>query len=133
MYAMTNAASKPAARSPERSALHSIIVTSEKETDSGDVVLNKVREAIDAKEGWVNVTKVRKAKDRKIVMSCSTNEDRQKVRDKLEKSGKRLIVEDVKNKDPLLILKDVLLVNSDEDVIKAINRSSAVSTRGRTG
>lgn len=120
-------ATKSAIAPPERGALHSIIVTSEEETDSGEVVLNKVREAIDAKEGWVKVTKVRKAKDRKIVMSCSTKEDRQKVRDRLEKAGKRLIIEDVKNKDPLIILKDVLLVNSDEDIMRAMkNQNRAI-------
>lgn len=114
-------------RTPERSALHSIIVTSEKETDSGEVVLSKVREAIDAKEGWVKVTRVRKAKDRKIIMSCDTKEEREKVKERLEKAGKHLIVEDAKNKDPLIILKDVLLANSDEDVIKAMkNQNRAI-------
>lgn len=114
-------------KSPERTVLHSIVVTSEEETDSGEVVLNKVREAIDAKQGWVKVTRVRKAKDRKVIMSCSTKEEREKVRNRLENSNKNLIVEDVQNKDPLIILKDVLLVNSDEDVLKAMkNQNKAI-------
>lgn len=123
-------ASKPENRPPERSALHSIIVTSKEETDSGEVVLNKVREAIDAKEGWVKVSKVRKAKDRKIIMSCSTKEEREKVKDRLLKAGKHLNVEDAKNKDPLIILKDVLLANSDEDVIKAMRNQNREIFRG---
>lgn len=121
------AATKQEERFPKRNTLHSIIVTSEQETDSGEVVLNKIREAIDAKEGWVQVSKVRKAKDRKIVMSCATKEERSRVKDKLEKAGKHLVVEEVKNRDPLIILKDVLLINSDEDVLKAIrNQNRAV-------
>lgn len=118
------AASNPDNRLPNRSALHSIVVTSEKATDSGDAVLNKVREAIDAKEGWVKVERVRKARDRKIIMSCSTKEERDKVKDRLEKANKNLIVEDIKNKDPLIILKDVLLVNSDEDVLRAMKNQN---------
>lgn len=120
-------ANKQTNSAPERKALHSVIVTSEEETDSGEEVLNKVREAIDAKEGWVEVTRVRKAKDRKIIMSCSSKEEREKVKDRLKSAGKRLIVEEVQNKDPLIILKDVLLSNSDEDVLKAMkNQNRAI-------
>lgn len=117
-------------KTPERNALHSIIVTSEEETDSGEVVLDKIREAIDAKEGWVKITRVRKAKDRKIIMSCDTKEEREKVKDRLEKAGKHLIVEDVKNKDPLVILKDVLLVNSDEKVMTAMRNQNRAIFQG---
>lgn len=120
-------ATKVGKRSPERSAFHSLVVTSEKETDTGETVLNKVREAIDAKQGWVKVSRVRKAKDCKIIMSCDSKEEREKVRNRLATAGKHLIVEDVKNKDPLIILKDVLLVNSDEDVLKAMrNQNRAI-------
>lgn len=112
---------------PERNALHSIIVTSEEETDTGEEVLSKVREAIDAKEGWVKVTRVRKAKDRKIIMSCDSKEEREKVKDRLKNAGKRLIIEEVQNKDPLIILKDVLVSNTDEDILKAMkNQNRAI-------
>lgn len=125
-YASTTA-NKQNNTSPERRALHSIIVTSEEETDSGEEVLSKVREAIDAKEGWVKVTRVRKAKDRKIIMSCDSKEERDKVKNRLKNAGKRLIVEEVQNKDPLIILKDVLISNSDEDVLKAMkNQNRAI-------
>lgn len=122
-YASVTAA-KTEKRSPVRSALHSIVVTSEQETDTGEVVLNKVREAMDAKQGWVKVDNIRKAKDRKIIMSCSTKEEREKVKRRLENSNKNLIVEEVVNKDPLIILRDVLLINSDEDVLKAMKNQN---------
>lgn len=115
---------------PERNTLHSIVITSEQETDSGEVVLNRVREAMDAKEGWVQVTRVRKARDRKIVMSCATKDERNKIKDKLEKAGKHLVVEEVKNRDPLVILKDVLLINSDEDILRAIRNQNRAVFRG---
>lgn len=117
-------AGKPATVHSERVALHSIVVTSEDVTESGEQVLDKVREAVDAKEGWVRVERVRKAKDRKIIMSCRTEDERNKIKDRIEKAGKRLVCEEVNNKDPLLILKDVLLKNSDEDVIKALTNQN---------
>lgn len=118
------AASKPGQKPIDRVALHSIIVTSEDETEKGEEVLDKVREAVDAKEGWIRVEKVRKAKDRKIIMSCRTEEERNKIKERIEGSGKRLICQDVHNKDPLLILKDVLLINNDSDVLKAIRNQN---------
>lgn len=124
------AASNPDKKAPERSALHSIVVTSEEETDTGEEVLNRVRDAIDAKEGWVRVARVRKAKDRKIIMSCNTREEREQVKLRIEKSNKKLMVEEIKNKDPLIILRDVLVVNSDEDLLKAMRNQNKMIFEG---
>lgn len=109
---------------PTRRALHSLVVTSQDEADTGEQVLTKVREAVDAKEGWVTVEKVRKAKDRKVIMSCTTETERNRIKERLEKSNKHLIVEDVKNKDPLLILWDVTSQHSDEDIKKAMRNQN---------
>ncbi|XP_073963673.1 uncharacterized protein [Choristoneura fumiferana] len=107
-----------------RSALHSVIVTSADETETGDEVLSKVRQAVDAKEGWVKVEKVRKAKDRKVIMGFGTTEERDKVRRRLETKNASLIVEDVMNKDPLFVLRNVLAINTDEDVLKALRNQN---------
>lgn len=113
------------AKSPltKRATLHSIIVTSTDDTETGDEVLDRVRKAVDAKEGWVTVEKVRKAKDRKIIMGLKSKSEQNKVRERLEKSG-HLLVEEVQNKDPLLILRDVLLVNTDDDVLRALRNQN---------
>lgn len=107
-----------------RETLHSVVVTSTDETETGEEVLDHVRKAVDAKDGWITVQKVRKAKDRKIIMGFKTKEDQNKVKERIEKVSKNLVVEEVKNKDPLLVLKDVLLVNSDEDVLKALKNQN---------
>lgn len=108
----------------KRSTLHSIVVTSKDETETGDEVLNKVRKAVNAKDGWIKVEKVRKAKDRKIIIGLQTEEERGKIKDRLQKEGVDLTVEEVKNKDPLLILRNVLVVNTDEDVLKALRNQN---------
>ncbi|XP_063896722.1 uncharacterized protein LOC135118478 [Helicoverpa armigera] len=107
-----------------RSALHSIVVASKDGNETGDEVLDRVRKAVDAKEGWVKVERVRKAKDRKIIMGFETTEDRSKIKERLEKEGINLAVEEVKNRDPLLILKDVLLIHTDEEVLKVVKNQN---------
>lgn len=65
-------ASVVAIKLPCRSTLHSVVVTSKDETETGEEVLNKVRQTVDAKEGWIRVEKIRKAKDRKVIMGFGT-------------------------------------------------------------
>lgn len=107
-----------------RDTLHSVVVTSKDETETGEEVLDKVRRAVDAKEGWVKVERVRKARDRKIIMGFGTKEERDKVRQKLENTNGNLVVEEVKNKDPLLVLRSVLAVNTDDDIVKALRNQN---------
>lgn len=114
----------PRGTAPERTALHSIAISSEKEEETGEEVLEKVRKAVDAKEGWVLVERVRKAKDRKIIMGCRTQEERKKVKERLEEAGAHLVVEEMENKNPLIILRDVLLIHSDEDILKALKNQN---------
>lgn len=111
-------------KTQSRSTLHSVVITSADDTETGDEVLNKVRQAVDAKEGWVKVERVRKAKDRKVVMGFGTVEEREKVRKRLATKNANLIVEDVKNKDPLLVLRNVLAINTDEDILKALRNQN---------
>lgn len=109
---------------PSRSTLYSLVVTSKDESETGDEVLDKVRKAADAKEGWVKVERVRKAKDRKIIMGFQTTEERDKLKGKLARESQDLHVEEVKNKDPLLILRSVLSANSDEDILRAMRNQN---------
>lgn len=122
-YASATAAGSGNSR-PKRTTLHSVVVTSNNEVDTGDEVLDKVRKAVDAKEGWIKVERVRKAKDRKVIMGFETRADRDKAKDRLQKEGVNLTVEEVKNKDPLLILKGILSVNTDEDILKALRNQN---------
>lgn len=123
-YANVAAAGQPRRQQCEQAVLHSVVVTSKDENDSGDQVLNRIREAVNAKDGWVTVDRVRKAKDRKVIVGCRTEGERQKIKERLEKTETHLHVEEIKNKDPLLILRDVLQYNSDEDVLKALRNQN---------
>lgn len=107
-----------------RETLHSVVVTSTDETETGEEVLDRVRKTVDAKEGWITIQKVRKAKDRKIIVGLRSKEDQIRMKERIGQMGKNLTVEEVKNKDPLLVLKDVLLINTDEDVLKALKNQN---------
>ena len=118
------AASETKRVSPQPTALHSVVVSSRDEIDTGEDVLGKIREVVDAKEGWVKVERVRKAKDQKVIIGCSTAAEREKVKERLSLANDRLTFEDVKNKDPLLILRDVLSYNSDDDILGALRKQN---------
>lgn len=107
-----------------RDTLHSVVVRSTEEKETGEQVLERIRKVIDAKEGWIKVERVRKAKDRKIIMGFRTKEEQSKIKAKLEKSGTYLAVEAIENRDPLLMLGGVLSINTDEDILKAFRNQN---------
>lgn len=117
------AAAIPRRQLPEQTALHSVVVTAKDETETGDEVLNRIRKAVNAKEGGVQVERIRKAKDRKVIVGCRTEEERRKIKERISREGE-LIVEDIKNKDPLVIMRDLLQHNSDGDVLKALRNQN---------
>lgn len=132
-YADAVAANQNTRMPQNRAALHSIIITSEKKEETGQEIFEKIRKAVDAKEGWIQVEKVRKAKDRKIVVGCKTQEERKKLRERLENAGQNLIVEEIKNKRPLLVLKGVTKMHSDEDVLHALKNQNRTVFDGLNG
>lgn len=101
-------------------ALHSVVVTSENDIETGDQVVEKIRKVLNAKEEGVKIDKLRKAKDRKIIIGCKEKSEIEKIRNKIKMSNEHLKVEPIKNKDPLVIVYGVLQVNTDEEILKAI-------------
>ncbi|KAJ2940792.1 hypothetical protein O0L34_g14909 [Tuta absoluta] len=101
----------------KQKTLHSIIIASGDETDSSDQLMEQARSAINAKEGGIQVQKVRKARNQRIIMGFNTTEERNIVKERIEKSGKKLVVEEVRNRDPLLVLRNVINAHTDEELI----------------
>ena len=115
---------------PRRPALHSVLVSSEREEETGEQVIKKIREAVDAKDGWVQVERVKKVKDGRVVIGCKNVEERKKLIERISKRGKGLLVEEMRNRDPLLVLRDVLNLHSDEEVVRALESQNAEVFRG---
>ncbi|KAL0858264.1 hypothetical protein ABMA27_012168 [Loxostege sticticalis] len=127
------AAAAPKTQSPGHAALHSVVVTSTNEMETGEEVINRVRSAVKAKEEGFQIDRVRKGKDRKIILGCRTRAEIDKVREKLEKEGKHLRVEDIQNKDPLVVLRDLLSYNGDEEVLKGLRAQNKELFEGVSG
>ncbi|CAH0397241.1 unnamed protein product [Chilo suppressalis] len=103
---------------------HSLIISSEDTKDTSEVVLTKIRTAVDAKNSGLHVEMVRKAKNQKVVLSCSSKDEIEMITKRIEEGCKELKVEVAKNKDPLVIIKNVLSYHSDEEVINALKRQN---------
>lgn len=104
--------------------IHSIIISSDDVKDTSGEVINKIRMAVNAKDCGIQVEKLRKAKGQKVILGCNTKEEIDRVTGKIKASNSNLKVEQATNKDPLVILLDVLKINTDEDVIKAIKNQN---------
>ncbi|KAL0870230.1 hypothetical protein ABMA27_006370 [Loxostege sticticalis] len=100
---------------------------------TGDDVMKQVREAVNAKDGWVTVERVRKVKDKKVILGCRTVEERERVKERLKGASDRLNVEDMRNHDPMVILRDVMVHHTDNDIKTAIRNQNGVVFRGLDG
>lgn len=105
---------------PRRTALHSIVVTSVDEMDTGEEVLETIRKTVRAKEEGLNIESIRKARDRKIIIGCKTEEGRKTIKEKLRKAENKLKVEDAINKKPLVVFKNVRNSNTDTEIKSAL-------------
>lgn len=113
-------AAAPSGGRQKGATVHSVVVSSNDEKETGEQVLEKIRIVVNAREEGVKIDKIRKAKDRKVIIGCGTREEMGRVKEKLKKAGRDLSVEEIKNKDPLVILKDVMKYNKDEEIIKGM-------------
>ncbi|CAK1546868.1 unnamed protein product [Leptosia nina] len=102
----------------QAAAKHAIIITSNGTETSGEII-ERIRTTVNAKTTGVRVDRIRKARDQKVVLGCETEEELEKVKERLKLDSK-LRVEKAVNKDPLVILRDVLCVNTDEEIITAL-------------
>ena len=118
------AAEPPSMRPVGAATIHSVIVTSQEETDTGEEVMERIRTAVNAREEGTKIECIRKAKDRKVIIGFGTREEMGKVKERLEKSGKKLNVAEIPNKDPLVVLKDVAKSNKDEDIIRGLRNQN---------
>ena len=110
----------PNKQPPSQNTLHSVIITSTNELDTCDEMLQKIRKAVDAKAEGIQIDRVRKAKDQKIIVGCKTKEELGRVKERIKKAERDLTFEEMKNKNPLVKLRDVLNFNTDEDILEAL-------------
>lgn len=101
---------------------YAVIVTSNTIEDSE--LTNKVRSALDAKNQGIQIQKVRRIKDDRIVVRCNKKEEIEKTITQLKKD-KNLQIEETQNKNPLVVLKNILSHNTDSDILIALRNQNA--------
>ncbi|KAL0858962.1 hypothetical protein ABMA27_010822 [Loxostege sticticalis] len=124
------AAAAPRTQTPEHAALHSVVITSSNEMETGEQIIDRVRGVVRAREEGFQIDRIRKGKDRKIILGCRTRAEMDRVREKLGKEGQNLRVEDIPNKDPLVVLRDLLSYNENEDVLRGLRSQNRALFEG---
>ncbi|GBP97945.1 hypothetical protein EVAR_82179_1 [Eumeta japonica] len=111
---------------PQRGSAHTIIVTSKETADTADHVIEKIRRAVDARKMKVCVDRLRKTKDQKVVISCPTRKDIDRMSGQLKEKG--LKVTEATRKLPMVVIRDVLRENTDEDIVKSLKKQNKHAT-----
>ncbi|XP_068629754.1 uncharacterized protein [Battus philenor] len=97
---------------------HSVAVSSG--TDTGEQVLGKIRKALNATQTGIRVDRIRRVRDGRVILGCGSEVELERVREGLRRAGRDLNLAEVKNKDPLVLLRDVMAYNTNEEIVKAI-------------
>lgn len=103
--------------------MHSIIIKST-EQESNTEIITRIRNILDQKTTGINIDRIRKAKDQKVIIGCNEYKTMEEV-SKRVKLDKTLTVEPAKYKDPLVQIRGVLQVHTDEEVLQFINKQNA--------
>jgi hypothetical protein len=121
-------ASKP--KLDRRETLHSVVVTAKDVSETSEQVLGRIRSMVRAKEGGTEVEQVRRTKDRKVIVSCKTKSEREGVKKLMERKGSGLVVEEVQNRDPMVVLRDVLKITPNEEIYKTLRAQNRALFEG---
>ncbi|XP_069354678.1 uncharacterized protein [Maniola hyperantus] len=105
-------------------SFHSMVVSSVDAHDKSEDIIDKIRTAVNAKTSGVRVDRLRKAKDQKVVLGCQSREELARVVEKLKTGSPTLLTQEVENRDPLVVLLNVLSINTDEDILGALKRQN---------
>lgn len=108
-----------AAATPKPRPNHTLIVSATDPKKTGENIIETIRLALDSGKTEARVDRVRKAKNQKVVLSCSTKEDLALLQNRVG-ANKGLKVEVAKTANPLIKIKDVLAYHKDEEIVNQI-------------
>lgn len=108
----------------EKQTIHSIIVSSEDSKDTSNDVIERIRTTVNARESGIRVERLRKAKGQRVILGCHSREELEKISGKITGAKAGLKVENAQNKNPLIILRDVMKYNTDENIITSIKNQN---------
>ncbi|GBP92210.1 hypothetical protein EVAR_84167_1, partial [Eumeta japonica] len=124
------AAAKPQVPGPKIAAAHTLIVSSRCANHTSDQVVKAIREVVDAREMGVGVDRVRKARNQKVVLTCVSDDAIKRIETRIKTKSKDLQVSKPEPSLPLIIIRDVLKVNSDAQIVESLKRQNGHTTEG---
>lgn len=80
-------------------------------------VLEKRRKAVDARNEGTSVERLRKVKHQKVFVDLKTRKEMTRAMERIRWTSNQVLKE-VKNKDPLVIIRDVLSFHTNEELLK---------------
>ncbi|GBO98768.1 hypothetical protein EVAR_252_1 [Eumeta japonica] len=95
-----------------------------------DQVVKAIREVVDAREKGVGVDRVRKTRNQKVVLTCASDDAIKRIETRIKIKSKDLQVSKPEPSLPLVIIRDVLKVNSDQQIIESLKRQNGHATEG---
>ncbi|GBP35707.1 hypothetical protein EVAR_82641_1 [Eumeta japonica] len=100
---------------PRSGSSHILIISSKYENHTAEQVVNKLHGVVEARKLGVVVDRVRRAKNQKVVLICSSAEDNKKIEERIRVQGA-----DLKVSKPGTAIRDVLKINSDEEMTRSL-------------
>lgn len=101
---------------------HSIIITSNNKEDTGDEIIEKIRTSLNTDKTNVQIDRIRKAKNQKVIISCDEIENIDNIQTHLKNTN--LNTEKAVMKHPTIIIKDLLNIIKDEDILQLIKKQN---------
>ncbi|CAG9790247.1 unnamed protein product [Diatraea saccharalis] len=99
--------------------LHSVLVTSKNKIDTAEEVIGRAKEILEPEKNRIQIERIRKVKDQRVIISCLNEKETEQIREKIS-SSKYLEAERVRNKNPLVIIKEVKFKMTDDEIKNAI-------------
>ncbi|CAG9790308.1 unnamed protein product [Diatraea saccharalis] len=103
--------------------LHSVLITSKNKMDTAEKVIGKAKEILKPEKNRIQIERIRKVKDQRVIISCINEEETEQIKERI-KNSEELEVERVKNKNPLVIIKEVKFKMTDNEIINAIKNQN---------
>ncbi|KAL4703177.1 hypothetical protein ACJJTC_007673 [Scirpophaga incertulas] len=94
---------------------HTIIISSKDPTKTGDGVIDEIRTTLDVTNTGITVEKIRKGKDRKVILTAGSAAAAKTIKEKLNVNNNLAATEPV-NKNPLIRLNNVMSYLTDREI-----------------
>lgn len=102
---------------------HALKITSCDPEETSEHLLHRLRLALQARKNTVEIQNIRKIRDQRLLLTFSTMKELEYAQQILE-HNQEIVTEHIKNKNPLVILKNIYIYNTDEDIIQSIKEQN---------